>query len=581
MLDVLLVECPSIRKPALLFESLTLGCLSSFLRSRGFSVEILDAMRFPKDRREIVNEIEKRRCRLVGFTVRIDNLSNTQEITRLLRNRNKTINITLGGHEATCSYYNILTQCPEVDCIVIGEGEYTLLELVERIRDEAEWHSISGIAYRNEEGQIVHTSPRPLIHDLDSLPCADRSAYESSIRQSRSANVYTSRGCYGDCSYCGINFFYGLAPGPKWRMRSAKNVVDEIEILVRDFGVGHIFFADDEFVGPGKKGKRRALDLVQELTSRNLRVDYNIVCRPDNVDHDLMTSMKESGLFKVDIGIESWVPRQLELYRKFTTPQDNDKAIAILNELGLDYFIFLIPFDPYVSVEELLCNIEAVLAIGIEHFQMQLIFNRVEIKKHMALYQKVLADGLITGAEEQGASGYTANYSFKNAHIQWLYDCATKLARAHYDTFNPIHENITANISTSLSPIKYFESVKVASKKWVVERYRDILYMVKNGEVKSANVLMEINQKEYCAKLSTIREEFSKASRENFQEPLRVKIGDEVLHFNPERREIFKPMVFSSTTKISNEEIEAVYRRLSRESIPFLVEISEAAPVTG
>jgi len=120
-----------------------------------------------------------------------------------------------------------------------------------------------------------------------------------------------------------------MAPGREWRSRSPGSVVDEIQHLQRQYGVERINFLDDEFIGVGRRGRERALAIGEEIVRRRLHVSFNITCRPDSLDSDVLRALKGAGLEWVDVGVESWVARQLALYGKRVSPEHD-----IENEFG-------------------------------------------------------------------------------------------------------------------------------------------------------------------------------------------------------------------------------------------------------
>lgn len=360
MMDVLLVVPPYYNKMKVMTSNVKeyagVAFLAAVLRRNGYRVEILDADLAGYDVSETVEAIRRRRAELIGFSILQVAAYPALEIIKQLRSFGNKAHITAGGHYPTFAREEIFGECPGIDSIVMGEGEYTLLDLVRALDHGEDWKKVQGIAYL-EEGRVVVTPPRPLIEDLDELPFQARDTLPEVMRRVGPASIITSRGCYGHCAFCSINAFYRISPGKKWRARSPNNVVDEIETLVRRFGTKIFVFNDDNFVGPGKVGKQRAYRIGEEILRRKLDILYAIPAAVNDVDRELFAFLKKTGLRSVFLGIESMLQRHLNLLNKHTTVEQNEEAIRTLEELGLFYQIGFIMFYPDCTLDEVRYNL--------------------------------------------------------------------------------------------------------------------------------------------------------------------------------------------------------------------------------
>lgn len=336
-------------------EYLGVAYLAAAAREKGLAVEILDTDLKRLNVFQSIKEITHCASKVIGFSVLQVAIGPTLEIIKGLRKIGIDVHITLGGHFPTFARKAILREFPEVDSIVVGEGELTLIELVERITRDESWQDIRGLSYYRWN-RLVDNPPQALIEDLDLLPFPARDTLPDVVRQRGTAAMLSSRGCWGSCSFCSVDAFYGLSAGKKWRMRSPENIVEEIEYLIKEYRQQYIVFNDDNFIGLGSKGKERAYEIGDQIKKRRLDFKFNISLSPKDVDKDLLSQLKQAGLYSVFLGIESMNQRSLKLFNKKLAVQDNLKAIAILEDLGIYYQLGFIMFDPFITIPELKSN---------------------------------------------------------------------------------------------------------------------------------------------------------------------------------------------------------------------------------
>lgn len=204
---------------------------------------------------------------------------------------------------ATFSGKELLEKYPHIDFAIQGEGEITFLELVEALDAKKNLSDVLGIVYRFGN-KVVENKSRPLIDNLDMLPFPDRDQFEQHNGKFQYVRLSTSRGCLGHCGFCS-SFAGRHQEGPRWRGRSPKNVVDEIEMLVKKYDFHTYDFVDSTFEDPGYKGKIRIEAIAREIINRNLDIFYNCCFRAENwseKDNDLLRLLVDSGLEKVNIG---------------------------------------------------------------------------------------------------------------------------------------------------------------------------------------------------------------------------------------------------------------------------------------
>lgn len=342
-------------------EHLGLGFMAACTRNAGFTVVIADAPVNGWNNDETIKKIKNYDPSVIGVSIPFQGgLSDALELIKLLR-KNFKCHITLGGIYPTFEYESLLSEYDEIDSIVLGEGELTFVELIKAIKDASPLSSVDGIAFR-QNSQVITTKVRPLVENLDSLPFPDRDSLPEIIKEFGFASILSSRGCYGRCSFCSVDGFYSSF-GSKYRFRSAKNVVDEMEFLIEKYNVHNFMFNDANFIGGVGRGRDRAYEIANEIMSRGLNIEFRIQCRANDVDKELFSVLKNAGLTRVFIGIESGSQPQLDRYVKDITVEENLKALSILNELGLFVKAGFIMFDRDATIDDLMNNINFIKTV--------------------------------------------------------------------------------------------------------------------------------------------------------------------------------------------------------------------------
>jgi len=349
------------------YEHLGLGYLSSVLKARGHEVHRISA---PLERLSVSRTIDKiiaLNARVVGFSPKESFALRTLQIVRGLRARGSQAHVSLGGHFATFNDREILRDYQAVNSIVRGEGEIAFSELIDAIEAARDFKGIRGLSYR-QNGGVACNADGDKIRNLDCIPFPDRTNAELVLKQGGLLELAGSRGCYARCSFCSIHSFYRFSDGPEYRQRSVANMVDEIEHLIATFGVRDFKFIDDQFLGPGEKGRQRALDFIAELNARKLQIAFQFSCRVSEVERELFAHLKQAGLKRVFIGVESAHQRGLDTYHKGTTILQNQQAINILDSLDITTIVAFILTDAFTTWEELKCNVGFLTAIkpGVE-----------------------------------------------------------------------------------------------------------------------------------------------------------------------------------------------------------------------
>jgi radical SAM superfamily enzyme YgiQ (UPF0313 family) len=442
-------------RPADEEEHLGLGYLAAVARRDGHEVRIVDATaeRLPAAR--VAGAVlgaggpagqtgATFRPDLVGVSVIFqETIPAAMGLMAGLRQAGFDGHIVIGGHPPTFLYQELARDYAGFDSIALGEAEETFAELLRTLDTGRHWRGLPGLvsaedALRPGEtaggGRLGAGNPRPLVADLDTLPFPARDTLPAFLARSpgpRVASVLRSRGCYGNCSFCDTRAFYAASPGAAWRVRSAGIVADEVEMLVRDHRVAAIRFWDDNFMGPGKRGREVAENLARELIRRRRsglpEVRFSFECRVTDVDPDLFRLLKEAGLHRLFLGVEAMNQRQLDFFNKKVSVEDNRRALAVLDDLGLDVVIGMIMFDPDTTMAELEANLgflkESFGGWGQVRSKVARPWNRLEVYAGTPIEATLREQGRLKG------SYVRYDYDFADPTVGRLYSSGSALRR--------------------------------------------------------------------------------------------------------------------------------------------------------
>lgn len=242
------------------------------------------------------------------------------------RHRPSLITI-MGGPHVSFSAERTLRDYPEIDLIVVGEGEETIAELMAVGFDPQRWTEIPGLVFRRN-GSIIDTGPRHFIQDLDALPFPARHLLPLSRYQALGypISIITSRGCPYSCIFC----LGRRMVGNRVRLRKASLVVDEIEQIL-SYGIDRINVADDLFVSSSGKVK----EVCDEILFRGLRFTWSAFARVNTVDLKTLNLMRKAGCDSISFGVETGNPEMLKLIRKGITLDQVRRAVSLCREAGI------------------------------------------------------------------------------------------------------------------------------------------------------------------------------------------------------------------------------------------------------
>jgi anaerobic magnesium-protoporphyrin IX monomethyl ester cyclase len=310
------------------FALLGLGYLGAVLEKNHYEVDVIDCQVLKISYEDFRSELYKRKPDIVGLTSTTLTYNPALKLAKIAKEVLPDCLIFIGGPHVTFWDDNALEECPALDVIVRREGEYTLLELVQKVEAGEGFDDVLGITFR-KDGKIVRNLDRPYIEDLDSLPFPARHLWPMEHLRKYEDILYlaASRGCVFWCEFCATVRMHGR----KFRMRSPKNIVDELEFLNTTYGVTSFTFCDDAFtVEPAITE-----ELCRLIIERKLKIKWNCGTRVDMLTKKLLTTMRDAGCVSVWSGVESGSQEVLDAMHKGITTEQTMQVFGWIRELGL------------------------------------------------------------------------------------------------------------------------------------------------------------------------------------------------------------------------------------------------------
>lgn len=312
-----------------------LAYAASLLKSKNKDVKIIDAIAQGLDMQTILDEISAACPQLIVIETSTPSFDNDIKLAYEIRQKALNSQIVLCGPHATTYAKDILGKYDFIDYILMGEYEYTLMDLVNRLEDSRGLKSVLGLAYRNM-GNIVINKPRLTIANLDDLPWPEREGlfiykYNDGFAELPVPNVqmWSSRGCPFRCMFClWPQVMYGEH---KYRKRNPVDVVDEMEWLIDKFHFKAVYFDDDVF----NIDKAYVTSICERIKKRSIKVPWAVMGRADFMDEGLLSLLASAGLYAIKYGIESANPKVLKLCRKNLNLTKAKKMIIYTKKLGI------------------------------------------------------------------------------------------------------------------------------------------------------------------------------------------------------------------------------------------------------
>jgi len=378
----------SISKSFGVYPHLGICYIAAVLRKNNFQVQIIDLNVERISNPELIDMIGKLKPDMIGISNMTFTFLQALDLARQIK-ASLPVPIIFGGNHVSIYPQEVISHSC-VDIGVIGEGEFTFLEIAnllkaKKIEDvDSDLEKINGIVFKSKE-KVVITPPREFIADLDQLPFPAIDLLK--VKKYYGCNLalpymtmVTARGCPYDCSFCSKYPW-----GRQVRYNSAKRVVDEIEYLVREMGIKAIDFFDDTFIF----NKSRVEEMSDLIRERKIEFEFGITTRVNTVNKEILKKLKLMGCKTIAYGVESGDPGVLERLDKKITVEQIKTAFKWAEEEGINTVGFFMVGNPLETEKEVKNTIKLIKNINADYF----IANALVPYPGSRLYEDLLKSG--------------------------------------------------------------------------------------------------------------------------------------------------------------------------------------------
>ena len=367
------------------FPPLGLMYIASYMKvNTNYEVRILDAFVESMSWEGIKDYIKKFCPGVIGITAYTHSLIDVISLVENIKKVFPRVHICLGGIHVKV-FPKQAIGIPGVDSVILGEGEVSFTELVSALEKGKSLNKIKGLVFKSNK-KIIFTKSKINYLNLDDLPFPDRKLinlkkyYHVAGKKLGLATILSSRGCPYRCSFCCV-------PDGTYRMRSSKNVVDEMEECVC-LGLKEIHFLDDVFNAVSE----RVLEICEEITRRNLKVQWSFRGRIDSLNETVIFNLKKTGCIRINLGVEAATDEGLKMLSKGITVEQIKKVFKLTRAAGIEtvaYFMLGCPhernkFDVKKTIE-FSCDIDPDFAL----------FNILTLYPATQLYRCAVEKGFI------------------------------------------------------------------------------------------------------------------------------------------------------------------------------------------
>ena len=342
--------CPELN-PGIVAPPLGLAYIASAIQHLNIQIKVVDMVLEdwrPEDITHVLNEF---RPDIVGISCNMAFVSQSAiAVSKEVNRHNPDTVIIMGGNHATFCHADIIRSCPEIDYIVLGEGEIPFAELIVALQNGEPTQQIPGIVSKGKDGKIIVNQQKHRVINLDSLRNPARHLLQIDRYGPDSRGILIgSRGCPYSCAYCSTSAF----SGKRIRMHSVDRVVDEMQNLSNKYSINHLIFVDDTFT----INKKRVYLICEKILQKSIKVTWACDTRVDLVDRPLLEQMYKAGCRSIFFGIESANQEALDMVGKKFYVEQAYRACVLAREVGIQVqqsFIVGLPGEDINSIEKII-----------------------------------------------------------------------------------------------------------------------------------------------------------------------------------------------------------------------------------
>jgi anaerobic magnesium-protoporphyrin IX monomethyl ester cyclase len=369
-MKVVLVRPPKVKgaiERSMVQHPINLLSLAAVLEREGHELQVWDFEVEPFSEQIVRQKAENFEPGAAGITSLTCNIKTANQIAGWIKSASPETFTVAGGPHTSAIPARALEEFPNLDAVVIGEGEITLKEICDRVSAGRGLEGVLGCAWRGSQGPVIEDR-RPLIENLDDLPYPARHLIDHSLYKGasspgldatlhRSTEIFTTRGCLDKCTFCASHLVFGRY----LRARSAENILGEVDQCMEKWGYRHFTIEDDTFtIRPS-----RLEAICQGFKERGITWDCDT--RVNAVTRDMIFMMADSGCNKIAFGVESGSPRILKLIKKNITIEQARNAFKWAHEAGIiTTAFFMVGSHPSETKEDLKMSIDLMKELDTE-----------------------------------------------------------------------------------------------------------------------------------------------------------------------------------------------------------------------
>ena len=363
-----------------LITPLSLAYVAAVAEKAGHQVIIIDAVADRLSIDGVMERLEEFSPDILGFTMTTYMFHQALSWIKELKERTG-LPVLIGGQHLGTYPLETMTH-KEIDYAIVGEAEITLPNFLETWGNGRSLRKVNGLIFR-EKGKVIFNPPQDKFMAIDEIPFPSRHLLDNSkyynvvSRRKNFTPMITTRGCPFRCIFCDLK-------KTQWRMRTPKNVVDEMEECCRNFDIKEIDFYDSSFTFD----KQRVLAICEEIRRRKLDVAWSVRTRVDCIDKEILRALSKSGCVRLMYGIESADEGILKILRKGIKIERIRKVIKWTKEYRLEALGFFIIGSPGETKETAMATIRLAQELPLDWVQ----FAKMTPFPSTELYQMLMED---------------------------------------------------------------------------------------------------------------------------------------------------------------------------------------------